>query len=57
MDKRDIIEIQGKVVLLPQAYMEPSIVVQGETKTSYLVDTLKVVDGRQVKITIEILDQ
>lgn len=46
MDKCDIIEIQGKVVLLPQAYMEPSIVVQGETRTSYLVDTLKLVDGK-----------
>ena len=56
MDKRDIIEIQGKVVLLPQAYMEPSIIVQGKNRTSYLVDKLKVVDGKNVKITIEVTE-
>ena len=57
MAKRDIIEIEGKVVLLPQAYMEPSIVVQGKTRTSYLVDKLKVVDGKFVKITIELVER
>ena len=57
MTKHDIIEIEGKVVLLPQAYMEPSIVVQGKTRTSYPVDKLKVVDGKYVKITIEVVDQ
>lgn len=56
MKKHDIIEIEGKVVLLPQAYMEPSIVVQGKTITSYLVDKLKVVDGKNVKITIEVTE-